>query len=65
MLVLVITMMMMMMMLVNCPPTDFTCKARLVDWVWESRYHLVSVQIILVLRGRKKEKQLLAYGSAH
>jgi hypothetical protein len=41
------------------------CKARRVDWVWESRYHLLSVQIILVLRGHKKEQQLLAYGSEH
>jgi hypothetical protein len=53
----------MMMLPVNCPPTDFRCKARLVDWVWESRDHLVSVQIILALRRHKKEHQLLAYGS--
>jgi hypothetical protein len=38
-------------------------KARRVDWVWESRYHLLSLQIILVLRGHKKEQQLLAYGT--
>jgi len=55
---------MMMLLLVNCLPNDFVCKARLVDWVWESRYHLVSVQIILVHRGHKKERQILAYGSA-
>ena len=51
------------MLLVNCPPSDFMCKARRVDWVWESRCHLGSVQIILVLGGHKKD-QPSAYGSA-
>jgi len=42
------TLVLVMRMLVNCP-TDFMCKARRMDWVWDSRYHLVSVQNILVL----------------
>ena len=62
--ILTIATLVLVMLLVKWPPSDFMCKARRVGWVWESRCHLVSVQIILVLRGHKKEHQLLAYSSA-
>jgi hypothetical protein len=52
--ILTIATLVLVMLLVNCPPPDFMCKARRVDWVRESRCHLVSVQIILVLREHKK-----------
>lgn len=62
--ILIVASFVLVILLVNFPPTDFMCKARRMDCVWESCYRLVSVQIILIHREHKKEHQLLTYGSA-